>query len=268
MSVIAVVNQKGGVGKTTTVVSLAGHLRRRGQKVLIVDFDVQGHAATSLGVSKGDGLFRLLVQEAPVGEVAVQAREGIDLVTSNKSTEKIKAFLSDQAFRELYIAQVLGAAVGGYDTVILDLAPGSDLLHVGALIAADYFLIPAKLDFLALDGVMEVLGTVRSLGRIPNVAAPMLLGVVPTLYDRTTAETVENLKRLVEAVHEDVVLPPIPMDTRAREAVSRGLMIWEYAPDTAAAVGYPVMGGQAGRNSRGQLGGYLHLGEIVERMVV
>lgn len=265
MKIISCANQKGGVGKTTTCINLAHYFARRGKRVLVVDMDVQGHAATCLGRAKGNGLFKLLVMEEPIERVVEFARPGMNLITSNKMTEKIKTFMSDMVGRELYIAKCL-TVIEGYDLVLIDLAPGSDLLHVGALVASDYMIIPAKLDFLALDGVMEILATVRSLAQLPSVEPPQLIGVLPTMYERTTNETVENLRRLAEAVSEAVVLPPIPADTHVREAAARGLTIWEYAPDTAAAIGYPGHGSVA-RNAKGNLGGYLHLGEIVEEVV-
>jgi len=261
--IIAVANQKGGVGKTTTVINLAAWLADKARmKVLVVDFDVQGHAATCLGRPKGDGLFRWLVTEEPITQAVVGARPGIDLVTSNKLTERIRHFLADMVARELYIGEMLNQAAGRYDVVLLDLAPGSDLLHVGALAASDLMLTPAKMDFLALDGVTEIIKTARSLGRIPQVTPPALIGVLPTMYDRATTETSENIRRLGDAVGVEQILPPVPQDTRVREAAARGLTIWEYAPDTPAALGY-VMDGQAGRNSLGRLGGYWHLAEIV-----
>jgi chromosome partitioning protein len=263
--IISVVNQKGGVGKTTTVVNVAHWFAMQGKRVLVVDMDVQGHAATCLGKPKGNGLFRLLVNEDALADVVVSARDGLDLVTSDKRTEKIKTFLSDQVARELYIARALEKAADDYEMIFLDLAPGSDLLHVGALVASDFFLVPAKMDFLALDGVLEVLRTVKSLSALPQVAAPALVGVVPTMYDKTTTETQENVKRLGSAVGSGLILPPILMDTHVREATARGLTVWEYAPETQAAIGYK--NGTRVQNSRGLTGGYLHLAEMVADLV-
>lgn len=263
--IIAVANQKGGVGKTTTVVNLGHLFARRGYRVLIVDFDVQGHAATCLGQPKGNGLFRLLVEEAAVQAAAIPARDGLDLITSNKLTEKIRVYLNDVPFRELYISQALEGATQEYDLILLDLAPGSDILHVGALVASDYLIVPARMDFLALDGVMEIIKTARSLARIPSVAAPELIGVLPTMFERTTNETMANLERLQEAIGADAVLPPIPNATVMREATSRGMTIWEYAPESPIAIGY--RGKAQAMNGQGRIGGYLHLGEIVERLV-
>lgn len=269
MSVIAIANQKGGVGKTTTAVNLAYWLAatKPNRKVCLIDFDMQGHAGRSLGIGKGGGLYRWLVDEQPLERCAETVRNGmyLDVVTSDKSTAKVKLHIDAQLGRELYIWRRLDKAVSQYDYVIMDLAPGSDVLHVGALIAADALIIPTRMDFLALDGTLEVIKTVQSLATLQHVEAPQLIGVLPTMYDRQTTETQLNLARLRETLGSaDLVLPPIPLDTRIREATSRGLTIWEYAPGSTGAIGYAATSDAP--NSRGRVGGYLHLGEIVERV--
>ena len=265
-AIIAVANQKGGVGKTTTVVSLGHYFARAGRRVLIVDFDVQGHAATCLGKAKGRGLFDLLVNEDPLGSVAKPARQGLDLVASDKSTERIKLFLNDVIHREVYVAEHLEAARAAYDLVLLDLAPGSDILHVGALAACDWFLVPARMGLLEHDGVNEVLNTVRALARIPGMQLPGLVGVLPTMFERVTRETEEARRRLAEQIGATAILPPVPSDTHMREAIARGMTIWEYAPESAAAIGYAAHGAAA-VNGRGRVGGYLHLGELIDALV-
>lgn len=263
--IISIANQKGGVGKTTTVVNLAHYFANQGKRVLVVDCDVQGHVAKCLGLAKGDGLYRLIADEALVRDVAVRARPGLDVITSDKRSEKIKLWLSDQVARELVVAGALEEAVGLYDVILLDLAPGSDIVHVGALVASDYVIIPANMEYLALDGVMEILATVRSLKRLPQVQPPKLIGVLPTRYDRVSRDARENVTRLGEVIGMEAVLPPIVKDVRVPEASGRGLTVWEYAPETAAAVGFEN-GGRV-TNSRGRVGGYLHLGEIVQSWI-
>lgn len=268
MITLAIGNQKGGVGKTTTATTLSAFYAARGLRVLLVDFDVQGHAARCLGKPKGDGLYGLLVNEEPLKRVVIEARPGLDLITSSKRTEKIRIHLSDVLSRELYIAHVLSQAEGVYDLVILDLAPGSDILHVGALVASDWIVIPCEPDYMALDGMVEILRTVRSLAQIPTVAPPQLVGILPTKFERVTNETAERLEQMKQLAGVDQILPPIPADTRVREASSRGLTIFEYAPDSRAAIGYPNGSTRAKTvNSRGNLGGYLHLAEILDVML-
>jgi cellulose biosynthesis protein BcsQ len=278
-----------------------GHwLAVQGVQVLIIDLDVQGHIASCLGMAKGPDLFRWLVGENPAWEAMLVARQALtpalsqrgeggrqgeggregegkikgvlSVIRSDKSTEKVKTYLADMAFRELYLGrklEELRKEMPDLDVIILDLSPGSDLLHVGALIASDYVIIPAKLDYLALDGVVEMIKTISSLANLANVEAPVILGVLPTMFDRSTIETVSNLRRLRDTVGAEMVLPPIPMDTHTREATSRGLTIWEYAPGTPAAVGYRALGGHGknGLNSMGLFGGYLHLGEMVMGLI-
>jgi chromosome partitioning protein len=186
-------------------------------------------------------------------------------VTSDKSTERIKTFLADQVARELYIAALMEQAAERFDLVLFDLAPGSDIVHVGSLVASDYLLIPSQMNFLSLDGVVELLSTVRSLARIPNVAPPRLIGVLPTIYERKPNDVEDNRVELTSLVGAEQVLPPIPKDIHVAEAAARGLTLFEYAPKTAAIVGYPAVSGA--RNSLGGLGGYQHLGEIVDRFV-
>ncbi len=266
-TILAIVNQKGGVGKTTTAINLAAWFAaQRHMRVALVDFDVQGHAARCLGMEKSAALFRWLAEGETMESVAIEARPGLRLVASDKTTERIKLFLQTEIGREYVIGQRLEAEAAGFDLVVLDLAPGSDLLHVGALVASDYLIIPAKLDFLALDGVVEVIRTVRSLSNLRGVEPPQLIGVLPTMFDRTTQETRGNLDRLREVLgSEELVLPPVPMDTKVREASSYGKTIWEYAPTCAGAIGYEAASDAP--NRLGRVGGYEHLGEIVERVL-
>lgn len=269
MKTLSIVNEKGGVGKTTTAVNMAGKFADMGLRVLLVDMDVQGHDGKHLGTGKGNGLYRWLKKDQPerLCDVVVQARQGLDLVQSNKETEKLKLDLTFMIARELYMARRLAEeADGEYDLVILDMAPGSDVIHVGGLAAADYFLIPCPMEYLNLDGVVEVINLVRSLSLFPTIDPPKLAGVLPTKYERRPNDVGENMTRLSEVVPVGQILPPIPKDVRIPEAAARGMTIWEYAPRTSAAVGYGV-DQKRGTNSLGNLGGYLHLVEIINRLL-
>ena len=265
MITISVGNQKGGVGKTTTAVALGQYFARRGKRVLIVDLDAQGHVAESLGVDKSGGLFRLICQGLAVKQVAQNVREDLDIIPNDHTAEQVKAFAAQSDFRAYILAQALGEA-GEYDVVFLDMPPSTDVLHVAALVASDYLLVPAIMDHLALTGVMTIIQTARALAKYPNVTPPVLLGVLPTLFERMTTETRENVAHLAEALGDvRYLLPPIPRDTKVREASSYGQTIWEYAPKSPAAVGY--VNGSPVKNSLGFVGGYVHAGEIIEGII-
>ena len=266
--ITGVMNQKGGVGKTTTAVNLSDHLARRGRRVLLVDFDIQGHVSTSLGFEKADGLFRYFLIDEPIENVIVNARPNLDIIQSGKKTERVRYSILDRYDRNYVVATMLEPVMERYEYIIFDLAPGTDLLTIAALSAADYYLIPAKMDYLALDGVTEAIKTVSSLGAMENIEPPQLIGVLPTMFDRVTRETVSNVEIIKKVLGTGAeVLHPIPQDTLAREATKKGLTLAEYAEEAPALIGYEFdRNYHGGRNSRGRVGGYLHLGETVEAL--
>jgi len=236
MITIAIANQKGGVGKTTSAVHIGYGLAAAGQRTLIVDTDPQGHVAVALGKLKSPGLYHLIVEEDPLGACVVQARANLWIVPSDKKTEKANRYLTSVDYREHVLQKALPSCYPYYDVALIDLAPSINVLHVAALAAADLVLIPTKLDHMALDGVNEIVRSIAEInqqgGNIADVA------IIPTFYDRTTRETQTQLAALVNA-YKDKVWPPIPADTRLREASVYGQVLYEYAPKSAALVGYP-----------------------------
>lgn len=263
--VITVANQKGGVGKTTTVLNLAHWFALQGKRTLILDLDGQGHVGPGLGLEKADGLYRLIIHEVPIEKSATAARQNLDVVLNDHTCELVKEHVKQANFREYLLDTALEDARQSYDLIFLDTPPSTDVLHVLALVASDYLIIPANMDFYALDGVGYILKTVKSLGRYPGVIPPLLVGVLPTLFDKTTNETLVNIRQLRSKIGTERILPPIPRDTRVREASSHGKTIWEYDAACRAAVGFE--NGTLMKNSQGKTGGYLHTAEILSALV-
>lgn len=248
MPILAIANQKGGVGKTTSAVTISHGLARLGRRTLLIDLDSQGNVADCLGLEAGDDLRRLLApgQQQPLPAViTASGRPHLDVVRSDKTTSQIKQALAGDGLAGFVLADALTDAKRTYSWIVLDCAPSIDVLQTAALVAADYLLVPARLDQLALKGVRDAL---QSLVTTRRVGHCQLGGILPTFYEGVTTETREQLRHLAE-VFGAAVFPVIPTDTRLREAPRFGQTIWELDPKARAIVGI------AGENGA-TIGGY------------
>ncbi len=255
-TIIAILNQKGGVGKTTTAVTLASGLARKGYQVLLIDLDTQGNVADSLGLPHGDDLRRLLSPDVQISLDHVMTPSGIDhleIIRSDKSTTALKQSLAGVTLREYVLADVLQGS--SYDVITLDCAPSVDLLHFAAIVAANYLLIPTRLDKLAVNGVRDALQTLASLKRISHC---QVAGILPTFYERVTLESQEQLVHLAQTFGR-LVMPPIPQDTQCRVASRFGKTLWEFEPNTKALTGFE-------RGNR-QIGGYIQIMERIQELL-
>jgi len=249
--IIAVANQKGGVGKTTTAVNLTAALADMKYRTLLVDLDPQGHVAFALGMQKEPGLYQLICANQPLGKTVRTARPNLDILPSDKHTEQVKRQITLSDFREGILNDILRRSK--YDVVMLDLAPSMDVLHINGLFASDWVVIPTRPDALAVDGVREILLT---MGEVTQRGYPFEgYCILPTFFDRTTRETLVQLKEIV-TVFGARVWPPIPQDTRVREAAAYSRTLWEYAADSPAMAGY--------FDGRNRIGGYR---QILERLL-
>ncbi len=253
-TIFAILNQKGGVGKTTTAVTIASGLARLGCRVLLVDLDTQGNVADSLGLPHGDDLRHLLspdLHQSLDQAITQSGLDRLDIIRSDKSTTALKQTLAGVTLREYVLADVLQGS--GYDVIALDCAPSVDLLHFAALVASDFLLIPTRLDKLAVNGVRDALQTLAALKRISHC---QVAGILPTFYERVTLESHDQLVHLAQTFGR-LVLPPIPQDTQCRVASRYGKTLWEHEPNAKALIGY--------NQGSKHIGGYIQvLGRIKE----
>lgn len=252
--IFSMANQKGGVAKTTSAVTLSSGMALRGYKTLLVDLDPQGHVNRMFNLPKQPGVRRWYYDEQPLASCVVQARDHLWLLPGDKSTDKVMGKIRDESYGEESFAAALKDQAAGYDLVMIDLAPSLNNLQVAALIAADYVMIPSRLRITDLDGVQEVMNSLTQVARHGH--RPKGVFILPTFFDRNANETIRLLKDTAERF-PSMVWPPIVQDVRVGEAPARGKTLWEFAPDTNAVMGYVNGGGK-------RVGGYA---DILERMI-
>lgn len=258
MTAVAIVNQKGGVGKTTTAVTLAHGLARRNHKTLLLDLDAQGNVADCLGLSPGGELYRLLFPgiSEPISKVITPSgRKNLYVIRSDKTTTNLKIALGSVAMREYILDDLLTGL--DFDVIIMDCAPSIDVLHTAAMVAAHYLIIPTRMDQLAVKGVRDVLTTLKGLTSITTCS---LGAIIPTFYDRQTNESLLQLKHLVK-IFSEAVWPPVPQDVLCRESTRYGKTLWEYAPKARSLIGYEDRHGR-------RIGGYQEVIDRFEELIL
>jgi chromosome partitioning protein len=237
---IAILNQKGGTGKTTTAVSLAAGLAERENQVLLIDTDAQGNVGVSLGVSGERSLYHVLVDNADPTDVAVPVRQHLDVITSDATLAAAEIWLAHQSVEDrsriLTKRLNLKAVSRNYDYVLIDCGPSLNLLNQNALSYADEVLIPVTCDYLALVGVKQVLRTIKDVERHLGPAV-RVSAVLPTFYDGRTRLAREVLETL-QGHFKHKCLEPIRLNTRLAEAPSHRKSIFEYAAQSHGAADY------------------------------
>lgn len=231
MTIIAVANQKGGVGKTTTAVTLAHGLSIKGYEVLMIDLDTQGNVSDALGIQKNSSLYEWLILDKELSDVSMKARTRLEVIRSDKTTARLKISLGGMNFRE----QILASALKGYekfwDHVVIDCAPSVDVLHTAAMVIADLLIIPTKLDQFSIDGVVETINSLETVREMTKSKCKVA-GIIPTFYDKVTKESHAQLKALAD-YEPTLTWPPVAQDTSCREASRIGKTLWEITPGRA-----------------------------------
>ena len=232
---IAIVNLKGGVGKTTSAVSLGAGLALAGRKTLIIDLDSQGQIARSLGLQPELGLAELLEGQASLEEVQIQARDLLWIIGGSRGLAGSKRIIARKDMRaEFFLSEAL-AKLSGYEYVLLDFAPSWDVLSVNGLFYADEVLIPVSMEALALSGLADLVSSVADVQRYkPELK---LRYILPTFFDLRVRKSEEILAQLRSHFGE-IVLEPVRYSVRLSEAPGQAQTIYEYDRGSPGALDY------------------------------
>ncbi len=243
--VYTLVNQKGGVGKTTTAINLGAYLANFGQHVLIVDIDPQANATASLGVDKNTvrgGTYEVLLGSAPAQAFVLQnSRLKLSILPSSPALAGAEVELVSELGRESKLKQALAPLVDRYDYILIDCPPSLGLLTInGVMAAANGVLIPVQCEYLALEGLGELTHTVQ---RVRSALFPGLKvrGVLLTMYDGRTHLSEDVVTEVRKHFNEQVFATIIPRSVRLAEAPSYGLPVSAYAPSSSAALSYEAL---------------------------
>lgn len=239
--IIAVVNQKGGVGKTTTSVNLAAYLAKLGKFVLLVDLDPQSNATSGLGIDYRNlehGLYDVLIGRKTMNDVIVNTSiPGYKLAPATLDLAGANIELVNEEAREYRLDRALHELRSHYDYIIIDCPPSLGLLTINGLLAADEILIPVQAEYYALEGIAHLLHTVKLLqdNLKPELA---IMGAVITMYDKRTSLSEDVLHQLYQYFPSRIFRTVIPRNVKLSEAPSHGKTICEYDSDSRGANAY------------------------------
>ena len=244
--VIAVANQKGGVGKTTTSVNLSASLAMSGSQVLLVDLDPQGNATMGCGVDKNKvelSIYDWLIEDASLASVVKRCNGGFTVLPSNSDLTAAEMRMMQAEAREYFIKERLARDAGDYEYVIIDCPPSLNILTVNALLAAAGVLIPMQCEYYALEGLAALLETVEGIRAHGNPGL-VVEGLLRTMYDPRNSLTRDVSRQLIQHFADQVFRTVIPRNVRLAEAPSHGLPAILYDRASRGAVAYMALAGE------------------------
>ena len=241
---IAIANQKGGVGKTTTAINLSSCLAEAGQRVLTIDFDPQGNATSGLGLEKGqieDTVYEMMLGDCSFEDcLQREVQEDLDVLPSDSNLSGAEIELLDVENKEFVLKSHLDQVKNDYDFIIIDCPPSLSLLTLNALVAADTVLVPIQCEYYALEGLSQVLRTINIVKRKMNPSLEME-GVVYTMYDARTNLSLEVVENVKNNLNEKIYKTIIPRNVRLAEAPSHGMPINIYDSKSTGAESYRLL---------------------------
>ena len=239
--IIAIANQKGGVGKTTTAINLSACLAEKGQKVLAIDMDPQGNMSSGLGLDKDSidkTIYDMIIGENDVEEVIDHGTiDNLDILPSNVDLSAVEIELIDVDNKEFIVKDAIQKIRDNYDYIIIDCPPSLSLLTINAMTTADSVLVPIQCEYYALEGLSQLIHTVELVKERLNSILD-IEGVVFTIYDARTNLSLQVVENVKDNLQQNIYKTIIPRNIRLAEAPSYGTPINQYDPKSAGAESY------------------------------
>ncbi|MCH9643864.1 MAG: AAA family ATPase [Gammaproteobacteria bacterium] len=244
--IIAIANQKGGVGKTTTSVNLSASLAATKRRILLIDLDPQGNATAGSGIDKKSveaSINEVLLGEIAASEAVIETEWGYDVLPSNGSLTIAEVRLLKMEQREQCLKKALNTIMHSYDYILIDCPPSLNMLTVNALVAADGVLVPIQCEYYALEGLTSLLGNIDKIRKAVNPEL-QIEGLVRTMYDGRNRLTKEVSEQLLAHFENKVYHTVIPRNVRLAEAPSHGIPIIAYEKGSQGAASYLALAGE------------------------